>query len=76
MVRERALRRRRFGYDIAHAGSDIALAEHDVEAGFENTFTERMSSHAIQYVRTYWMSSKLEPKIFSPSDFYLNALYF
>jgi hypothetical protein len=37
VVGERSLRGRRLGDDIAHPCPAIAFAEHDLEAGFEDT---------------------------------------
>jgi len=36
MIGERALGRRGLGDDVAHAGADIAFAEHDLETGVQN----------------------------------------
>src|SRR5436190_23963326 len=52
MVGEGALRRGRLGHDVAHAGADIALAEHDLEAGVENVVAMRCFCHSAA-IRTY-----------------------
>src|SRR5215510_8737910 len=57
MIGERALGCLRLGYDVAHAGADVALAEHDLEAGVEDVVTQRWFRHG-EIIRTYvFMSS-------------------